>query len=327
MFLSAFFIISSQIQTGNASFGANAVDPQVKMMQVNHPTGSYLSGNLIYTELSLFNPSKTTKTVTLNWYLSNSHGKEVTQQTIKVTCQPMQTTPISLPWLLSDELLPGHYFTTVALYAQDNRLGFHGASDGFWLFKTQTTLENLVADGWQISDKQLGKSRLKPDNVGTFEGRLALRLPAGTTEGAEIWHQPLLSYGTYAIRMKLPNAPGSITGFFLYATPDYYNEIDIELYNQTESKVMLTTYADGDRQNSFEQSLSFDPTKAYHEYLIDYRETGLSFYVDGKWLKTWNSGYSHNPMYLMVNTWYPKWLEAENTQKAENLLIEWIRRY
>ncbi len=333
------FVISPKVQIDDASYGAEALEPLVSLAQVKHPTGSYLNGNLIHTELSLFNPSKATKIVRLVWNLSNAQGKEVATQTISVTCQPMQTTPVDLPWLLSEELATGHYFTTVELYSGTNftalqtdlsstlRTGFHGVSEGFWLFKRQTTGESLATDNWIISDKQLGKSKFKPEHVGIAEGQLALELPAGTTDGAEIWTQSQQSYGTYAVRMKLPNAPGSITGFFLYSAPDYYNEIDIELYNQPDSTLMLTTYADGDRQNSFEKNLLFDPTADYHEYLIDYRPEGLSFYVDGKWQKTWAGGYSHNPMYLMVNVWYPNWLEGSGSTESKKLLIEWIRWY
>ena len=50
---------------------------------------------------------------------------------------------------------------------------------------------------------------------------------------------------TALARLQVPDAPSSITGFFLYAPPDYASEIDIELYNDPRGLVMFTTYAGG----------------------------------------------------------------------------------
>ena len=45
--------------------------------------------------------------------------------------------------------------------------------------------------------------------------------------------------------MKLPHAPTSITGFFLYRAPDLEREIDIEVFNDPTGRVMFTTYSGG----------------------------------------------------------------------------------
>jgi beta-glucanase (GH16 family) len=65
-------------------------------------------------------------------------------------------------------------------------------------------------------------------------------------------------YGSYAARMKIPNAPSSITGFFLYKAPDYQGEIDIELYNDGSRRIMFTTYAGGARTHTQTTQLPFD---------------------------------------------------------------------
>lgn len=58
-----------------------------------------------------------------------------------------------------------------------------------------------------------------------------IKLPSGTTDGGEIQTKDELGFGSYEAKLKLPDAPSSITGFFLYKEPDYYHEIDIEIFN------------------------------------------------------------------------------------------------
>lgn len=69
-----------------------------------------------------------------------------------------------------------------------------------------------------------------------------MTIPAGTLEGGEIYTKELPSFGTHEVRMKLPLAPSSITGFFLYTEPDFFNEIEIEIHNSKNRKFLLTTY-------------------------------------------------------------------------------------
>jgi endo-1,3-1,4-beta-glycanase ExoK len=92
---------------------------------------------------------------------------------------------------------------------------------------------------------------------------LRIKLPARTLEGGEVLTNEL--HGSYGARMKLPNAPGSITGFFLYKAPDYESEIDIEIYNDSNRRIMFTTYAGGTQTHTKTVSLPFDPTAGFHE--------------------------------------------------------------
>src|SRR4051794_4374313 len=90
------------------------------------------------------------------------------------------------------------------------------------------------------TDHQLGRSHLDPANV---SGAYTLALPAGTTDGAEIKSVTQFASGTVSTRLKVADAPSSITGFFLYAPPDLASEIDIEIYNDPSGTVMYSTYA------------------------------------------------------------------------------------
>ncbi|PKM62151.1 MAG: hypothetical protein CVU99_00610 [Firmicutes bacterium HGW-Firmicutes-4] len=179
---------------------------------------------------------------------------------------------------------------------------------------------------WAVSDKNLGRSWLNPLNIAVSDGFLKIRMPAHSLEGGEIVSHQAVTYGSYEIRMKLPQAPSSITGFFLYAPPDYFYEIDIEIYNSKDGKLLLTTYADGAVQNEYNGKLGFDPTADFHTYRFDYFTDRVAFYVDDKLIQEWQDGFPEEyPMQLMVNSWYPNWLEGTPTTADQFLLVDWIQ--
>ena len=179
---------------------------------------------------------------------------------------------------------------------------------------------------WSVTDKNLGRTLLSSENVEVKDGYLSIRIPANTLEGGELVKQQAVTYGSYETRMKLPEAPSSITGFFLYAPPDYFHEIDIEIHNTREGKLLLTTYAAGEVQNEYVGNLGFDPTADFHNYRFDYTADRIAFYVDNKFILEWEEGFpDQQPMQLMVNTWFPNWLEGIPATSDQVLLVDWIR--
>lgn len=178
---------------------------------------------------------------------------------------------------------------------------------------------------FKASSHRLGQTQFKPENVAVSDGQLAITIPAGTMASGEVSSTDLKGYGSYEISMKLPNAPSSITGFFLYAAPDYDQEIDIEIYNQPDGKIMFTSYANGALTQTLTSDLNFDPTADFHHYRIDYQPDTIDFYVDDILLTRFSEGIPHNPMYLMVNAWFPNWLDKKPAPQTQQLLIDWIR--
>ena len=120
--------------------------------------------------------------------------------------------------------------------------------------------------------------------------KLTTRLPARTLSGAEIRSNAMYGYGAYSARKKLPNAPSSITGFFLYEPPDYASEIDVEIYN------------DSSRRMAF-----------------------YSTYPDVQPVKEWTDGLPANSMRLYVNAWYPAWPDGRKPNKDKYVLVDSIR--
>lgn len=184
--------------------------------------------------------------------------------------------------------------------------------------------DSFDTNRWTKGDHRLGRSYLDPENVSVSGGNLQIKLPKRSLEGGEVLSQDLYDYGSYSARMKLPDAPSSITGFFLYKSPDYESEIDIEIYNDSSGRIMFTTYAGGAQTHTETLSLGFNPTAGFHEYAFSYDQSSITFYVDGRPRKTWNDGLPSNSMHLMVNAWFPSWLSGRKPRTDKLLLVDQI---
>lgn len=178
---------------------------------------------------------------------------------------------------------------------------------------------------WSRGEHELGRSQLRAENVSVADGRLSIELPARTLNGGEIRSKSLYYHGTYTARMKLPKAPSSLTGFFLYKSPDYDAEIDIELPNDSSRRILFTTYANGRRTNHVAKTLPFDPTADFHNYTIRFTPDGARFVVDGTRMKQFDRGLTREPMHLFVNAWYPRWMDGTKPRRDSHLLVDGIR--
>jgi beta-glucanase (GH16 family) len=158
----------------------------------------------------------------------------------------------------------------------------------------------------------------------SWGGNLQITLPKRSLEGGEILSDDLYGYGSYSARMKLPDAPSSITGFFLYKSPDYESEIDIELYNDSSGRIMFTTYAGGAQTHTETLPLGFDPTAGFDEYAFSYDQSSITFCVDGQSKRTWNYGLPSTSMYLRINAWFPSWLDGRKPRTDKVLLVDRI---
>ena len=96
-----------------------------------------------------------------------------------------------------------------------------------------------LALSFTTPDHQLGRSHINPANVAQRNNTFRLNLPAKTVDGAEIRSALQYRSGVVRSRIRVANAPSSLTGFFLYAAPDYASEIDIEIMNDRTGTVLL----------------------------------------------------------------------------------------
>ena len=187
------------------------------------------------------------------------------------------------------------------------------------------TFDTFDAQRWAVGQHQLGRSALTAANVTVAGGALGLTLPAGTTDGGEIRSVSTFASGVASARLQVPDAPSSITGFFLYAPPDYASEIDIELYNDPTGTVMFSTYSGGRQTHTETRRLGFDPTAALHDYEIAWGKGKVTFRVDGVALRTWSNGVPKAPMNLFANAWFPAWLDGLAPAETRGASFDQIR--
>jgi endo-1,3-1,4-beta-glycanase ExoK len=178
---------------------------------------------------------------------------------------------------------------------------------------------------WAATAHPLGRSALDPRNVAVAGARLALALPAGTTDGAEVRSVPAFRSGTFDARIQAARAPSSISGFFLYAPPDFASEINIEILNDPAGTVLLTTYAGGRETHHERRALGFDPTAAPHDYRIAWSRGAVAFAVDGRVRRRWSTGVPSAPMRLYLNACFPRWLGGLAAPQDAATVVERVR--
>ena len=229
---------------------------------------------------------------------------------------------------------PGFYASRVSVWnekpegdAVAERLAQREEESAFRVSEPPEEFEGTSAlpAGWEATDHRLGRGKVLPENVTMEGGKVRITLPANTVSGGELVSEKLHGPGsTYTARMKVPDAPTSITGFFLYEPPDLESEIDIEVFNEPSGKILFTTYDGGKQTHTKEKKLPFDPTKGFHDYSFSYDEDSIIFYVDGKEMQRYRGGIPDKEMKLYVNSWYPTWLETQMPSSDRYTYIEWI---
>lgn len=229
---------------------------------------------------------------------------------------------------------PGAYASRVAVWSEEPKVGAEAERlanrEEESAFRVTEPAEEFaqagaLPPGWKATDHKLGRGRVRPENVSMEDGKVRLTLPADGVDGAEIESEKLYGPGsTYTARMKVPDAPSSITGFFLYEPPDLESEIDIEIFNEPSGKVLFTTYAGGKQTHTKEKKLPFDPTKGFHDYSFSYDKGSVVFYVDGEEMQRYKGGIPDKEMHLYVNSWYPTWLETQKPSSGKHAYVEWI---
>jgi endo-1,3-1,4-beta-glycanase ExoK len=184
--------------------------------------------------------------------------------------------------------------------------------------------DSFNSNRWIKSDFRQGRTNFDPDNVVVDNGLLKLKIPADTTDGAQIESVAYYSYGTFRTRMRVADAPSSITGFYLYRSPDLFSEIDIEVYNDGTGNMDFVTYADGQRTHYVSKDFRFDPSADFHNYRFDYNPDSVQFYIDGNLRQTWTDGIPSASMKLLVNTWFPDWLSGQAPDTGRATRVDWI---
>ncbi|KAL6792556.1 glycoside hydrolase family 16 protein [Trichoderma sp. SZMC 28013] len=181
---------------------------------------------------------------------------------------------------------------------------------------------------WKKADWIAGQGQMQSTNVNPSGGGvLNFEIPVGTHNGGEIVSTAKYSFGQVAAQFKVPNLPGVISSIFMYQGTSTSDEIDIEVYlNKGKWEIAFTVYRLGVNEWSHGYFPTWDPSAGYNDYMIDYQESAISFYVNGALEAQFHtpSKQPFNPMNIQLNTWYPAWLNGPVAASTEFFQVNQI---
>lgn len=172
---------------------------------------------------------------------------------------------------------------------------FDSLSPDFWLVSNGYSNGGVFNCDWDSSHATTGAGvlTLKLDNS-----------PRAYTCG-EIRSKSKFSAGRFDVRMRAAAAPGIVSSFFLYSSAPH-DEIDIEFLGKDPTKMQVNYFKNGVGNHEVIIDLGFDASAADHTYGIEWRETFIKWYVDGRLVHTVTGNSSTlptEPGHLYMNIW------------------------
>ncbi|CAN5720825.1 hypothetical protein BH24ACT21_BH24ACT21_10670 [soil metagenome] len=308
--------------------------PAVQTTAFEPASGTYFADDRVVSSLRFKNTGDDRRTFWVGYSVQDSLGRwhDVPAGSVELNAgkeSEVQEKSWSVPE--DDPPVSGAYNVKMSVWdAQPDeggasRLASAEKTSAFTVLNFEEDFGSLGDSRWRVTSKKLGLGSLEPENVSAESGRLKLKLPADTFDGGEIESRELYLYGTYRARIKVADAPSSITGFFLYKEPDFENEIDIEIFNDSTGRILFTTYSGGEQTNTVRRELPFDPTADFHDYRFDLYPDKAEFYVDGDRMHSFDKGLPKKAMKLQVNAWYPTWLSGEKPDADGYTYVDQVR--
>lgn len=316
-----------------AGCGNSEGDP-VDITGFEAASGEYYAGDEVVSSMKIKNNRGSAETFWIGYSVQDETGtwQDAAAQPVRLDPGEESKTQERF-WSTSenDPPMPGTYKVNMSVWDQQpgesgaSRLASAEKTDAFTMIEFEEDFVSLNRGMWNESAKQLGLGSLRPSNVSTEDGRLRLKIPANTFDGGEIKSKSLYQYGSYRARVKVADAPSSLTGFFLYRPPDFENELDIEIFNDPAGRILFTTYSNGEETNNVRKKLPFDPTASFHDYRFDFYPGRAEFYVDGELMHSFDKDLPQDPMNLYLNAWFPTWLSGDKPDKDSYTYVEWIQ--
>jgi hypothetical protein len=122
-------------------------------------------------------------------------------------------------------------------------------------------------------------------------------------------------YGYVEARMRIPKGQGIFPAFWMMPMPasganDDHGEIDIMEALGDSPRTSVATYHWKERQNGTDYDARVDLSQDFHVYAVDWRADRITWYFDGKPIKTLTANEAPivaDPMYLILDVWLGGW--------------------
>lgn len=315
-----------------AALFAQLVTPGISIVAFTPASGEVVPRQSVASSIVVENAAVAEATVWVGYSVMSPGGLWFDIPASALVIPAGSTRKATKVWTVPDSAEGGDYRTVMAIWTARPETGGGvrlASVERIAAFRVRGNPELLVNQRdslWRAASQRLGRGRMRPDQVRVAGAGFDLRVLAGTCDGAEVRTVVPFSFGAYSVVMRTPAAPGSISTFFLYGTNpgDRNDEIDIEIFNDGSREALLTAWRGGRRTRHDTVKLPFDPTLAYHTYLIRWTEKDLQFYADDRRLARWTGNYPKSPMRLMASIWYPHWLRCSPLPSDARLEIEKI---
>ncbi|CAA0815202.1 Xyloglucan endotransglucosylase/hydrolase protein 2 [Striga hermonthica] len=153
------------------------------------------------------------------------------------------------------------------------------------------------------------------DHVSIIDQGREVQLSMDSNSGSGFGSKLIYGSGFFHMRIKLPNknTAGVVTAFYLSSNTGNHDEIDFEFLGNKEGKpIILQTnvFANGQLGNREQRiRLWFDPTQAFHTYLILWNQHQVVFYVDDIPIRVFKNNtnigvpYPTQPMQILGSIW------------------------
>ena len=222
-------------------------------------------------------------------------------------------------------------------------------SEGEWVmtFNDEFFGDSLNFDVWISESYQtvdtINSSR-GPDNVEVKDGSLYMltkKQKVGDKDWttAHIWVNPEVfrqSYGYFEARYKICEASGINNAFWLMTLPklitDKKQNFEIDVNEGHYPNEVCTTYhyySTGEHQSNHVSHRSvYDLSRDYHTYGLEWTETELIFYLDGKEISRFENVNAHIPLFPYLSSAVISWAgsikdDADGTAQIVDYVRVW----
>ena len=308
--------------------------PAVRLVEFRPERRPLRPGDTAWSALVLRNEARAPATVWVGYSLQDPAGAWHDVDADRVTLAAGRAAATRMGWRVPDEAAAGSWRAVMAAWSAPPgspgalRLASADRRDAFRVRGPDTLLADEPRGPWRAAAHALGRGRLRPEQVLRHGTRgFRLRLAPGACDGAEVRSAARHHFGEFTARLRTPDAPGSLSAFFLFGDVPGGgdDEIDIELFNDGSRRALLTAWVRGKETRQAEVVLPFDPAAGFHDYTIRWTARALELVADGRTLARWTDGYPRQrAMHVMANVWWPRWLECRPLAEPREMVIEEI---
>ena len=335
IFTMSVFLLMSIVPLSGCKSGMScvpSVDTGIVLFEAAH--GIFYPADEVTSTLQFRNTGSESWTFWIGYSVKSQAGEWYDVEAHSLSLEPNGLSPLQYKtWTVPETgYITGYYTVAMAVWdaepgmAGAEQLAYREAVDSFQVLTYIEQFDRFNRDLWGKSSHHLGESYLDPDNIDIGDGSAGIKIPAGTKDGGEFGTKASFIHGTYRASIRVAPISGVVTGFFLYhGTGGGGDEIDIELYHDDEWYVAFTTWSEGDMTGTEKRRLKFDPSTGFHEYRIDFYPEQVTFFVDDMQMYVFKSGLPDEPMRLLVNSWFPDWLNGTLPEKDVYTLVDWIQ--